>query len=171
MIPEKWSINRLACELGMDRRSLARKLEGLEPIDERKSGSGKRTERFYRMADVFAHLAEGSAEKLDLNTERAKLTALQREKLEIELKTMRREYISVAAVVRHWQDGLMNMRSHFLRMPGQIGMRFGGDRKNQGMAQQVAQEIVYAALDEYANRGSLPPNSVHPDDGDAATDS
>jgi hypothetical protein len=156
MVPERWSVNRLACELGMDRRSLARKLEGLEPVEERKAETGNRTERFYRLADVFAHLANGSAEKLDLNAERARLTIVQRQKLEMELGEMQGELIRVEAVVKHWQDGLANMRSHFLRIPSQIAMRHPGDFKSRGVAQQLAQEVVYTSLDEYASRGALP---------------
>ncbi|MEO6687876.1 MAG: hypothetical protein ABIS07_17375 [Dokdonella sp.] len=54
MSKQTWSINGLATELDMDRRTLARRLESL-PAAERKE-SGGRTEKRWHMADVLAHL-------------------------------------------------------------------------------------------------------------------
>ena len=56
MQAELWSISGLATELGMDRRTIAKRLEGLEPDQITKSGSGKRSERRWYMARVFRHI-------------------------------------------------------------------------------------------------------------------
>jgi hypothetical protein len=49
-----WSINGLANELGMDRRTMAKRLAGLPPATEKKVGN--RTEKRWYLADVLAHL-------------------------------------------------------------------------------------------------------------------
>lgn len=54
MIVKSFTINSLATELGMDRRALTRKLQGLTPAES--IAKGARTEHRYRLADVVAHL-------------------------------------------------------------------------------------------------------------------
>ena len=49
-----WSINALATELEIDRRTLAKRLEGLTPATVKKMGS--RTERRWRLTAVIEHL-------------------------------------------------------------------------------------------------------------------
>jgi hypothetical protein len=49
-----WSLNALSVELCIDRRTLAKRLEGLPPVEEKKIG--KRTEKRWRLNDVIEHL-------------------------------------------------------------------------------------------------------------------
>ena len=48
-----WSINALAIELEIDRRTMAKRLEGLPPASTKKMGS--RTEKRWHLADVLEH--------------------------------------------------------------------------------------------------------------------
>ena len=48
-----WSINGLANELEIDRRTLAKRLEGLPPATVKKMGN--RTEKRWRLANVLEH--------------------------------------------------------------------------------------------------------------------
>lgn len=81
MMAKLWSVSALAVELGRDRRSLARDLEGLAPDEE--TTTGGRVHRRYRMARVVEHLyRRPDGEALDLDTERALLAQEQRWKLE-----------------------------------------------------------------------------------------
>ncbi len=57
--PSLWSINKLAAELGMDRRKLALDLEGCKPVEERQIGS--RIERRYTLATAVRHLIHRNA--------------------------------------------------------------------------------------------------------------
>jgi hypothetical protein len=50
---ETWSLNRLATELGVDRRSLARRLEDVEP-----AGKGPKGDKLYRLRDALDALGE-----------------------------------------------------------------------------------------------------------------
>jgi len=54
MQAELWSINALATEFHKDRRTMAKRLEGLKPAEVKKVG--KRTEKRYYLADVVDHL-------------------------------------------------------------------------------------------------------------------
>jgi hypothetical protein len=135
----------------MDRRALGRRLEGLEPVEERKVG--KRTERLYRLADVFAHLH--SDERLDLNAERAKLAVLQQERIRIELGEKRGELISAKATVAHWQSMLGEVRGRLLALPNRAAPIVA--RKDEGQIFAVLNDLVYEALHGLA-RSAIPPD-------------
>jgi hypothetical protein len=53
MQKKTWSINALSTELDLDRRTLAKRLDGLAPATEKKVGD--RTEKRWHLADVLAH--------------------------------------------------------------------------------------------------------------------
>ena len=147
MIPELWSVNRLACELAMDRRSLAKKLEGLEPVESKKTAKG--TDRLFRLADVIAHLADpGGDGALDLSQERAKLARLQQQKLELELAEVRGEVCRVPVVVQHWQGMVMSMRAVLLNLPSRVAGRVPPEQ--QAAVLQVTTSEVHAALQAIA---------------------
>lgn len=150
MIPELWSVNRLACELAMDRRSLARKLEGLEPVESKKTGKG--VDRLFRLADVIAHLADpGGDGALDLAQERAKLAKLQQQKLELELAEVRGEICRVPVVVAYWQAMVASMRAVLLQLPSRVAARVAPE--HQGAVLQMATAEVYTSLNAIADDG------------------
>jgi len=67
-----WSISGLATELGMDRRTLAKRLESLAPAEEKKTG--KRIQKLWRMSDVVEHLRSPRPQQAELDAENKKLT-------------------------------------------------------------------------------------------------
>jgi hypothetical protein len=133
----------------MDRRALGRRLVGLEPVEERKVG--KRTERLYRLADVFAHLR--SDERLDLNSERAKLAVLQQERIRLEIGEKRGELISSKAIVAHWQAMVGEIRGRLLALPNRAAPLVA--RKDEGQIFAVLNDLVYEALHSLA-RSAIP---------------
>jgi hypothetical protein len=54
-----WSISALATELGLDRRTLSKRLEGLPPIEENRVGG--RIEKRWHLADVLEHFKKPRA--------------------------------------------------------------------------------------------------------------
>ena len=63
MTRKLWSINALATELGLDRRTVAKRLEGLPPATEKKVGS--RIEKRWHLADVLEHFKNPQAARAD----------------------------------------------------------------------------------------------------------
>lgn len=80
MIRQQWSVNALSVELQLDRRQLAKRLEGLKPASETTNARG--TDRLYHMADVVQHLYSNSEGHLDPARERAALDRVRREEIE-----------------------------------------------------------------------------------------
>lgn len=153
MTPQTWTINALSVELGIDRRSLARRLEGLSPMSERKIG--RRTERLYRMRDVFAHLQSSGEDKLDINVERARLAQLQGEKLQIEIAEVRGRLISTDAVVEHWSGMVTEARGKLLALPARATLMVV--RKTEAEICAVLTDLIYEALHAFA-RSAIPPD-------------
>lgn len=147
MISKDWTLSALAVELGVDRRSLARRLEGLTPVSE--STKGKRTERLYKLAAVVAHLYERERPGLELNDERAKLAVLQQQKLELEIAELRGELVRVPAVEARWQELLATIRAKLLAMPAKLAVAVAPPDRIQS-AQDRAQALVHEALSELA---------------------
>lgn len=91
-----WTMSALAVELGKDRRTLAKLLDGLDPDEETTDGAGRVT-RKWRMARVFAHL-HGSGEALDGPAERARKDKESADKLALENAERRGELAPIAEI-------------------------------------------------------------------------
>lgn len=153
MTPKHWSVNALATELGIDRRSLARRLEGLAPAVEKTVG--KRTERGYLLRDVFHHLQTDGGERLDLNAERAKLAVLQQAKLRIEIAEKRGELLSAEGVKTHWQSIISEVRGALLAMPHRAAPLLA--RRDEAQVSAVLTDLIYQTLHAFA-RSAIPPD-------------
>lgn len=144
MISQDWTISGLAIELNLDRRAMARALEGLEPDQEKKVG--KRIERTWKMAAVIAHM-NGQGERLDLSSERAKLAVLQQEKLQLEIAELRGALVRVDEVEDQWVNTMASVRAKLLAMPAKLAIAVAPSDRIQA-AQDRAQALVYEALSE-----------------------
>ena len=63
MQPRTWSINALSVELGIDRRTLSKRLAGLPPAETKRLKN--RDEKRWHLADVLAHLQDPDASRVD----------------------------------------------------------------------------------------------------------
>ena len=147
MIPKTWTLSALSVELGIDRRSLARRLEDLPPAFE--ATKGKRVDRRYKLAAVVAHLYARERTGLDLNDERAKLAVLQQEKLQLEIAELRGDLVRASEVESRWQEVLATMRAKLLALPSKLAVAIGAPDRLQ-VAQDRAQALVHEALSELA---------------------
>ncbi len=141
-----WNLSSLATELGIDRRTLAKRLAGLEPVSTKTVG--RKTERSYTLASVISHLADSGGD-LDLAQERAQLARLQQEKLRIELGELRGELVRVPLVEVHWQAMIAAMRARLVGLPSKIAPQVSGP-DGVAHAQDLIQTGVYEALAEIA---------------------
>lgn len=147
MIPKTWTLSALSVELDLDRRSLARRLEGLAPVSE--TTKGKRVDRRYKLAEVVHHLFGREGPRLDLNDERAKLAVLQQEKLQLEISELRGDLVRLPAVEARWQEMLGAMRTKLLALPSKLAVAVAPPERIQA-AQDRAQGLVHEALAELA---------------------
>ena len=147
MIPKTWTLSALSVELGLDRRSLARRLEGLAPVSE--TTKGKRVDRRYKLAAVVQHLYASEGQRLDLNDERAKLAVLQQEKLQLEIAELRGDLVRLPEVEGRWNEMLAAMRAKLLALPSKLAVAVAPPERIQA-AQDRAQALVHEALSELA---------------------
>ena len=108
MIAEHWSLSGLAVELGRDRRTVAKILEGLEPASS--DGRGPK----YLMADVINKLI-GSGD-LDATHEKARKDKALADKTELQVAQMRGDLLDAEDVAQVLGDHIVAARARLLTM-------------------------------------------------------
>jgi phage terminase Nu1 subunit (DNA packaging protein) len=108
MSAQLWSLSALSVELGMDRRSLARRIDdaGLQPAEE------KGRSKLYRMSDVVRVLQERTG--LNLTEEKARLASEQADKTALHNEEERGELVRVEDMTKFVGDMVGAARSKFL---------------------------------------------------------
>jgi len=155
MQSELWTLNRLAVELGRDRRALARDLDGLEPdhVEAMKAG---RMDRRWRLKRVVEHLYAGGAGELDGPRERARKDKESADKLAMENAVRRGELIEMEEVERGYGSLVMAARARLIQLPDAIGQFC--PPSVAGVVIAEVRKRVYEALTDLAN---TPEPTVH----------
>jgi|GEM_PF-1299055 len=105
------SINWYVEKTGKTHRTIKKKLECLEPIVEGRSHLYETREALNLLYDA------GQRSTLDLSHERARLAKHQADKVELEVRALRREFISIDEVVEEMSNILTVARSTLLGLP------------------------------------------------------
>lgn len=150
MQAQLWSLSGLAVELGRDRRSLARDLEGLAPDEETRKGG--RVDRRYRMKRVVDHLHRSSATASgaeDFDNQRERLAAAQAEKFEMENAVRAGRLVEADKVQNAWADHVAAARAKLLGTPTKLGPQLTNIADPNVIATRLRAEI-YAAVNELA---------------------
>lgn len=117
-----WTANSLATETKKDPKWMGRWLqENVEPVKEIQEKG--RVKRLYAFSDVFAAALHGDRKKIDVNLERGKKEAAQREKIELEIQVMRGELVSWPMVVQVWNAMISKLRARLLAFPGIMAVK------------------------------------------------
>jgi phage terminase Nu1 subunit (DNA packaging protein) len=147
---EAQSVSWLAVNLGMDRRTLNSKLEGLKPASETKTKRGIDRKYFVRdVVDAIWARGSGDAEYLDPDQERARKDKETADKLSMENAARRRELVDIASVSSVWIDQMAGMRAKLLSMPTKLGPQLINVPDARIVADKI-QDEVHSALNELA---------------------
>jgi len=147
--PQLWTLNALSNELGIDRRTLAKRLADLLPDREQKSGRG--VDKSWRLARVIVHLGPPgtSEDELDLGQERARLARAQTEKAELENAVRRGQLLEVSLVERTWQNLMVALRARMLSLPTKLAMELASLTDANSVRARLTDEVA-ELLDEAA---------------------
>lgn len=147
----EWSVSGLSVELKMDRRTLGKRLEGLDPV--RINGRSS----LYMMSDVVEHMA-GQSELLDLAQEQAKLNAARREKVELETAVIKKELCSFEEVELLWAEQITNAKTKLLALPHKAAHQVIA-ASDFIEAQNILQQLVDESLNELSGSGTADTDS------------
>ena len=145
MQPQLWSLNSLSVELGVDRRTLARKLGGLDPDETVRQG--RRISRRYLLARVIDHLHGGY--DLDPAQERARRDKESADRIAMQNAERREQLVPAGDIEAAWTHIALVIRSHLLNGPSTLGPQL----LHQTDANVVAEAIrtwLYNALEHLA---------------------
>ena len=144
MMAQEWSINGLSVEFGVDRRTVAKRLQDVTPCrqDDRTS--------YYLMRDVAALVGSAqsdSGDTLDLNVERARLAKEQADKCEMENEEKRGRLIDAEKVSVWWVQIITNAKSKLLAVPTKAAPLVLGC-KNLAQAKDILEKLIHDTLSE-----------------------
>jgi hypothetical protein len=139
-----WSISALATEFGLDRRTVAKRIEGIAPSG---TVSGAQV---WALVDVSAALSGGVAPAdgaLDLNEERARKAKEEADRLEMMNAQMRGELLARGDVDAAVAGAFARVRARMIGIPSKVAPVVA-IMDNPAEVQGVLREAVYDALRE-----------------------
>jgi len=143
MIAQEWTVSGLSVELGVDRRTIAKRLSGVTPV--RTEGKSN----YYLMADVVrAIYADQDAGSLE--AERTRLTKAQADKTELEVETMRKNLLPADEVLKAWQQMIGAFRARCLGIPTRAA-HAAMSAESFVDAESVIKDYIHEALTELSN--------------------
>lgn len=110
MTKKRWSINALSVELGLDRRTLARRLEDVEPAESKEVGD--RTVKTFWLADVFLALSSPGSE-----SEMERLARVRADNVEFDLEVKKGTFVHLSRVENSLADWAHQLKSYFETIP------------------------------------------------------
>jgi phage terminase Nu1 subunit (DNA packaging protein) len=144
------SITTLSSLTGLDRRTITKRLAGLDFEDSGNVG------HFYDSAAALRRIFMGepniSGESLDPQQERAALDAARRRLAELDYQKRTGELIPVDVVQEHWIRMAGACRSKLLTLPGRLAVSVTGCQTVHE-TEQVAKALVHEALQELSDNG------------------
>lgn len=88
----------------------------------------------------------------DLNEEKTRLTKLQADKAELEVRELEQSLVSVETITEEWVGYAANVRSKLLALPSKISHRVQS-AESYAEAEKILKDAVYDALYELSNNG------------------
>jgi len=111
---------------------------------------------------------DGDGNVIDFHTEKARLTKMQADKAEMEVRELSGELVRVTDVVLEWQHILADVKGKLLSIPSKLATLVA-DIDNPGEAQEIIEQYVREALQELADYGNQPKSKTDVDAGDERT--
>jgi hypothetical protein len=149
-----WSVNSLSIELGIDRRTLSKKLADLRPDDE--GIEGGKTRRWH-LAHALKHLQAvdraTAAEGQSVLAGRARLVRARARRAELEVAALERDLLPFDEVVQAWEMLVAAFRAKCLALPSKLAPRLAMSETREIQAALTA--AVREALEELS-RFDLP---------------
>lgn len=115
--------------------------------------SGKRgTSNKYNTAECIRWLVDRKSEKLDYNAERTRLTKLQADKQELEIKIMEGELLRADDVKSTWANIFNQIKSNLLAVPTRAATMLQGV-ETPAESKRIIESLLRETLDKIADGG------------------
>ena len=144
MTPQLWSISALAVELGMDRRTIAKRIAHVKAAGE--TAAGKQ----YRLADVIRAMTDAAAaDKAPADYEDAKTRKMTADAVlaEIEVAKARGEVVEIDTMAAAVSEQYATVRARLLALPSKMAPLVV-TAKDPTEARDMLERAVVEALEE-----------------------
>lgn len=158
MVSEPMSISGLSVLTGMDRRTIGKRLAGMDPA--KVIGKAKHYATPEALRAIY--LGGDTGEALDVQQESAKHKKAQTEKLNLEIALLKGDLVTGDQAKSKWADMVTAMRAKMLSLPSKLAVRVTGmDTKE---VETESRDLVFEALQALADDGSgYKPGSIESD--------
>ena len=143
----EWTRTALAVEFGMDKRTLAKRLEGLKPIK-----SGVKHEKYY-LKDVVEFLYKGKSKGIE--AEKLRLLKYQADEKQIDVQKKLGVLAYKDEIQSHYENLVLNFRSKCLSLPAIIAVQGYGLRDKKKL-EKLINDKIDEALNELSENGAEP---------------
>lgn len=141
----EWTRTALAVEFGMDKRTLAKKLEGLKPIK-----SGVKHEKYY-LRDVVEHLYKSKAKGIE--AQKLRLLKAQADEKEIDVQKKLELLAYRDEIEDYYSNLVLNFRAKCLSLPRIVAVQ-GFGLKDKKKLQALVTDKIEEALNELSENGA-----------------
>jgi phage terminase Nu1 subunit (DNA packaging protein) len=146
----KASITTLSSWTGLDRRTVQKRLEGLDFVNN--GTAGHHYESTEALRRIYLGEPAATGENLDPQQEKAALDAARRRLAELDYQKRTGELIAADVVQETWIRMAGACRSKLLTLPGRLAVSVTGC-STVHETEQVAKDLVHEALAELAANG------------------
>lgn len=148
------SISQLANITGLDRRTVAHRLERIEHTGGEKPGQAISYDTTVALPALYqvGLVGEGDTKRLDVKLERAKLDRAKRHLAEVALAEKKRVLIPAESVQTHWSAMVSNCRARLLAIPSRLALSLAGVNDPHEI-NDIARGLVCEALTELSGDG------------------
>lgn len=160
-----WSISAIATEFGMDRRTVAKRLDGIEPAGEKSGHSA------WRLSDVVSALTGKSREQqeeVDEVRDKARLMRAKADIAEFEARRLGGELVPVGDAEAAWIDAVARFRARCLGIPSKAAPMVAQEGLPEA-CHEIIETFIHEALAELAEidvEGRAPTGGVDAQDTD-----
>ncbi|MDT8328524.1 MAG: hypothetical protein RQ750_14260 [Roseovarius sp.] len=141
-----WSISAIATEFGMDRRTVAKRLEGIDPAGEKSGHSA------WRLADVISALtgrAPEQRDEIDEASDKARLMRAKADIAEFEARRLSGELVLVEDAEAAWIDAAARFRARCLGIPSKAAPMVAQEGLPE-TCHEIIETFIHEALAELA---------------------
>jgi hypothetical protein len=146
MTPQAWSVNGLATELGLDRRTVAKRLAPVTPHSLAADGSPR-----WRLNDAIKVLftIQDDRRRIDLDEARQRKLAAEAQLAELDLARQQGQVVAIEDVGVELERCYSAVRSRLMAIPPKLAPLLCPD--DPATAQSMIEAVVIEALAELSN--------------------
>ncbi len=142
------TMNQLHEFTGLDRRTIKKRLDGLNPIGRKGKADAYESAVALRRCYLPAGTKDGTG--LDYRAEKARLDKEKADNMALKNKQLRKELLPAGQVQKFWTDHVINARTKIAAIPDKATPRVA-DIRSKVKIKKILRQMIVEVLEDLAN--------------------